>query len=148
MEGLRQLCAAAVQHESEEEHLDCIRGIADGLTNRNFRYARWVLMLQSLTPLASEHSDFNKVLGQGVTVVLHALRCLSQGISTTHWLLPRVRLESTRVRMLADEALNRIIKALLHSHIGRIQVELYNELKVNLCWQPSSISKPSVASKS
>lgn len=39
--------------------------------------------------------------------------------------------EDSDVRMVADECLNRTIKTLLDSHLGRLQAELYKEIKKN-----------------
>uniref|UniRef100_S4RKL6 Huntingtin n=1 Tax=Petromyzon marinus TaxID=7757 RepID=S4RKL6_PETMA len=35
------------------------------------------------------------------------------------------------VRMVADECLNKVIKALMDTHVARLQLELYKEIKKN-----------------
>ncbi|XP_071947754.1 huntingtin-like isoform X2 [Antedon mediterranea] len=39
--------------------------------------------------------------------------------------------DESDVRMKADESLNKVIKVLIENHVGRIQIELYKEIKKN-----------------
>ncbi|KAH8019913.1 hypothetical protein HPB51_023436 [Rhipicephalus microplus] len=65
-------------------------------------------------PLQRTYPDFPKLLGISVESFFF---CCDD--------------EDSDVRMVADECLNRTIKTLLDSHLGRLQAELYKEIKKN-----------------